>query len=117
VRLDPLTVAIVAVIAYLVLKRLIGGGRVAASIVKEKIDGGARIVDVRSPAEFQDGAYPGAINIPLPDIQRRLGELPKDKAVIVYCASGARSAMAARAIRQAGFTDVINAGGLRDMPR
>ena len=38
----------------------------AGNIVKEKIAAGARIVDVRTTAEFKDGAYPGAINIPLP---------------------------------------------------
>ena len=38
----------------------------AGTTIKEKIAAGAKIVDVRSPAEFKDGAYPGAVNIPLP---------------------------------------------------
>ena len=88
----------------------------ASGIVKQKIDAGATIIDVRTPEEFRDGAYPGARNIPVSSLGTRLGEIPKDKPVVLYCASGARSASAARAMKQAGFADVINAGGLADMP-
>ncbi len=87
------------------------------NILKEKLRAGARIVDVRTPAEFRDGTYPGAINIPLALLPLRLQELePKDKPVVLFCASGARSAQGARLLKQAGFTDVINGGGLEDMP-
>ena len=85
--------------------------------VKDMIAAGARIVDVRSPAEFADGAYPGAVNIPLGILEAKLGELgPKDGAIVLYCASGARSAQAARLLKQAGFANAVNAGGLDDMP-
>jgi phage shock protein E len=87
------------------------------SIVKQKIDAGATVVDVRSPEEFRDGSYPGAINIPLNVLTSRLAELAKDKPVVLYCASGARSGLAARQLKHAGFGDVLNAGGLSDMPR
>ncbi len=90
----------------------------AGNIVREKIKAGARIIDVRTPGEYRDGAYPGAVNIPLPLLPLRLGELePKDKPVVLYCESGARSGHAARLLKQAGFSDVINAGGLADMPK
>ena len=85
-------------------------------MIKEKIQAGATVVDVRTPDEFRDGAYRGALNIPLGELTRRLGEIPKDKAVVLYCASGARSAKATRMLKEAGFTDVVNAGGLGDMP-
>jgi phage shock protein E len=89
-----------------------------AGSVKDKITAGARVIDVRTPAEFQDGAYPGAVNIPLATLPARMMELePKDKPIVLYCASGARSGQAARLLKQAGFTDVVNAGGLADMPR
>jgi phage shock protein E len=90
----------------------------AGSSVKDKIKAGARIVDVRTPAEFADGAYPGAANIPLSVLPARMHELePKDRPVVLYCTSGARSGQAARLLKQAGFADVVNAGGLADMPR
>jgi phage shock protein E len=87
------------------------------NIVLDKIKSGAEVVDVRTPEEFREGAYPGCINIPLADLNKRLGEIPKDKSVVLYCQSGARSAAAARTLKKAGYIDVINAGGLSDMPR
>jgi len=89
----------------------------AGNTVKEKIAAGARIVDVRTPAEFKDGAYKGAINIPISSLLARMKELePRDAPIVLYCASGARSGQGARLLKQAGFTDVINAGGLDDIP-
>lgn len=90
----------------------------ATNPVLAKIQGGAAIIDVRSPDEFADGAYPGAKNIPVNALVGRLNDVgPKDKPVVVYCASGGRSAVAAQILRANGFVDVLNAGGLEDMPR
>lgn len=114
--LDPVVAAVAAVAAWLVLKRFIGG-KASMSIVMQKIEAGASIVDVRSPEEFRDGGYPGAVNIPLHLLDARMAEIPKDRPVVLYCASGARSGMAARVLKKAGYADVINAGGLSDMPR
>ncbi len=89
----------------------------AGNIIKDKITAGARVIDVRTPGEFKDGAYPGAINIPLSVLPVRMHELePKSAPLVLYCASGARSGQGMRLLKQAGFTDVINAGGLDDMP-
>ena len=86
--------------------------------IREKIAAGATIVDVRSMAEFSKGAYPGAMHIPLHLLPARMSELPpKDAPLVLYCASGARSAQGVRFLTQNGFTDVVNAGGLVDMPR
>jgi rhodanese-related sulfurtransferase/DNA-binding transcriptional ArsR family regulator len=43
------------------------------------------IVDVRPTSEFEDGHLPGALSIPLPDLPDRIGELPTDRPVVVYC--------------------------------
>jgi phage shock protein E len=89
----------------------------AGSNIKDKIAAGARVIDVRTPAEFKDGAYKGAINIPLATLPARMHELePRTSPIVLYCASGARSGQGARFLKQNGFTDVINAGGLDDMP-
>lgn len=89
----------------------------AGKSIRDKIAAGARIVDVRTPEEFQDGAYKGAVNIPLAVLPARMHELePKDQPIVLYCLSGARSGQAARLLKQAGFKDVTNAGGLDDMP-
>ncbi len=90
----------------------------AGNSILEKIRAGARLVDVRTPDEFKDGSYDGAINIPLAALLARQEELgPKDRPIILFCASGARSGLGARLLKQAGFSEVINAGGLEDMPR
>jgi phage shock protein E len=115
--IEPWQAALAALAGWLVFRRFIGGARVASNVVLEKIKAGAKVVDVRSADEFRDGGYPGAVNIPVQDITRRLGEIPKDKPVVLYCASGARSGMAARVLKQAGYAEVFNAGGLDDMPR
>jgi phage shock protein E len=109
--------AVVLLIAFLVVRKLLIGEKMAVKIVLEKIQSGATVIDVRTPEEYRDGAYPGSVNIPLADLNGRLGEIPKDKPVVVYCQSGARSAAAARALKKAGYPDVVNAGGLSDMPR
>jgi NADPH-dependent 2,4-dienoyl-CoA reductase/sulfur reductase-like enzyme/rhodanese-related sulfurtransferase len=77
---------------------------------------GHLIIDVRTPEEFSTGAYPNAINIPLDQLQQRLAELGNnDREITVYCASGARSAYAQGMLKQLGFTNVKNGGGLYAM--
>jgi NADPH-dependent 2,4-dienoyl-CoA reductase/sulfur reductase-like enzyme/rhodanese-related sulfurtransferase len=75
------------------------------------------VVDVRTPGEFRSGAYPDAVNIPLDELAGRLSELGNDlnRDITVYCASGARSAYAENLLRQMGFTNVKNGGGLSSM--
>ncbi len=87
------------------------------SVLEEKITNGAKIVDVRTPAEFAEEHFANAVNIPVDQVEERLEEFgDKNSSVIVYCASGSRSAYAARFLKMAGYKDVINAGGLYDMP-
>lgn len=71
---------------------------------------GAVFVDVRSPAEFAAGSRPGSVNIPLDSLAARAAELDKNKPVVLCCASGARSGIAAGILRGLGFKDVTNAG-------
>ncbi len=111
-----LWVALVIVV-LVVVRRLLGGRRVSVDVVRQMIEAGATVLDVRTPAEYQAGAYPGALNIPVQELDRRLGEVPKGRPIVVYCASGMRSASAERLLRARGFADVVNGGGLSQMPR
>lgn len=108
---------LLAAVALVAVRRLAGGKRVSPDVVMQKIKAGATVVDVRTPGEFQSGAYPGALNIPVQELDCRLGELSKDRPIVVYCASGMRSASAERLLRARGFADVVNGGGLTQMPR
>jgi len=85
--------------------------------VENRIKSGALVVDVRTADEYGDEHFPKALNIPVGELEARAAELgAKDRAIVLYCASGARSALAARMLKSLGFTDVTNAGGLSDMP-
>ena len=77
----------------------------------------ALIVDVRTPEEFADGHYPGAINIPHETILEGLNQLgvTADTSVILYCRSGNRSGQAEQVLQEKGFTEARNAGGLETL--
>lgn len=75
------------------------------------VQSGARLVDVRASFEYAAGHLPGAINLPVQQLASRANELePKDKAVVVYCRSGHRSAMAYDQLKAAGFTKLYDLG-------
>jgi rhodanese-related sulfurtransferase len=78
------------------------------------IQGGADhyLLDVRTIEEFESGHIAGAANISHTDVAARLAEIPKDKPVVVYCRSGNRSAQAAQVLRDAGYTQVYDLGGI-----
>ncbi len=68
-------------------------------------------VDVRTPAEFKGNHVKGFKNIPLNDLPKRMGELSKDKEVVVMCQSGMRSSKASQILKKSGFEKVINVRG------
>jgi NADPH-dependent 2,4-dienoyl-CoA reductase/sulfur reductase-like enzyme/rhodanese-related sulfurtransferase len=68
----------------------------------EDTDGGF-LLDVRNPQEVESEAVPGAINIPLPQLRARLGELPRERELMVFCRSAQRSYYATRILLQNGF--------------
>ncbi len=76
----------------------------------------ALVVDVRTAMEFKRSHFEGAKNIPLSDIQARLSEFgPQNRPIVVYCRSGRRSALAKSMLENAGFLEVLNGGGLKQM--
>ena len=64
------------------------------------------LLDVRNPRELEDGAIPGALNVPLASLVQRIDELDPARPIVVYCASGYRSMIAASRLSAAGFADV-----------
>ncbi len=76
-------------------------------------EGSALLVDVRDPDEFAEGHVPGAINLPLNQIRHRLGELPKEREIWLYCGVGQRAYYATRALLQNGFRVKNLPGGFR----
>lgn len=68
----------------------------------------ALIIDVRTVAEYREGHIPGVANIPLDELEKRAGEAPRDKKVILICRTGNRSAQGTKLLRDKGFTNVYN---------
>ena len=76
---------------------------------------GAVLLDVRTPEEYREGHIPGSVNVPLQQIDKVTSAVAdKDKTVFVYCRSGARSSQAVAFMKQMGYTEVHNIGGILD---
>lgn len=84
--------------------------RRVAALLPALRQGGAMLIDVRSPGEFAAGNAPGTINIPLNELGNRLNEIPKTVPVVVACASGTRSGMAKMLLKKNGYLQVHNIG-------
>jgi rhodanese-related sulfurtransferase len=69
------------------------------------------LLDVREPDEVAEWAYPIGVNIPIGQMGERLGELPTDRTIVVACHMGGRSAAAAEALSERGWTVENLSGG------
>lgn len=88
-------------------------GKVSPEKARTLVEGGARLVDVRTPGEHASGHIDGSLNVPVQELAKRMSELgEKAKPVVVYCASGMRSASAAGMLRRAGFAEVHDLGAM-----
>ena len=86
------------------------------AVIQSKIKDGAQLLDVRTVEEFDSGHFAGAINLDVEDIiAGKLPDAAKDAQLYVYCRSGNRSAQAVSLLKQAGFTNITNLGGLADV--
>lgn len=75
------------------------------------------VIDVRTPEEYAAGHIAGAENISVEaaDFASRISSLDQSAAYLVYCQSGRRSAIAADQMAAAGFSDIVDAGGMADL--
>lgn len=85
------------------------------NVIKSKVESGAMIVDVRTPKEFQEGTYQGAVNIPLNEIANRIDEFKEKKDIVVFCRSGNRSQKAMNILAEHGITNVTNGISQKNM--
>jgi hydroxyacylglutathione hydrolase len=88
--------------------------RLAASLAAERLATGEPLaVDVRTPREHDERRIAGSVFIPLNHLAERIGELPKDRPLLMYCGGGYRSSIASSLLQQHGFTEVSElAGGI-----
>lgn len=100
------------------LERLFGGAAKVPSVNPREAweilsDGksNAVLIDVREPYEFQGGHAKNAKNIPLSQLGKRVGEIPRNREVLLICQSGNRSMTAAHFLQKQGIAQVTNVSG------
>ena len=88
-------------------------GEIDVTEVKRKLDRGDQflLIDVREPHEHRIASIPAAKLIPLGEFPKRVGELDREREIVIHCKSGARSAKACVILREAGFPRVLNMKG------
>lgn len=79
--------------------------------VRELVERGQLLIDVREPAEYNRGHIKGAKNIPLSQLRERMNEIPKDQPVYLHCRTGQRSYNASRALQNKGYQNIYNITG------
>src|SRR5512133_3413143 len=85
--------------------------RIDGQRARALVDGGARLVDVRTPGEFEQRHLPSAINVPLQSLKDRMPLLePKDQPIVLYCRSGHRSGLAYAQLKHSGFSQLYDLG-------
>ena len=97
------------------IKNLLGFGPKVD--IQALITQGAKIIDVRTPAEYNEGHVQGSINLPLQTLANQMNKLKKNEVIITCCRSGSRSGMARRQLLAAGFTHVYNGGPWNNLGR
>lgn len=78
------------------------------------------VIDVRSPMEFATGHLDGARCVPVDTLEQRIDALPgltKQSRILLYCASGGRSALAAEMLESMGYQHVVDGGGIGSAQR
>ena len=78
--------------------------------LKELINKGAQIIDVRTKEEYRKGHISGSVNIPLQGLSNNISKIKKNKTIITCCTSGTRSALAKSILKSHGFIEVYNGG-------
>ena len=108
---------LLAIFLALIVSRVRAAQRTPEQVaaMRQLVARGGQLVDVRSPGEYQAHHLEGALNIPLGSLQARASELGDPaEPLVVYCASGQRSARAAGALRSMGFKQVHDLGSWRN---
>lgn len=85
--------------------------------IKNQVENGAFVVDVRTPAEFAEGSVPGAVNIPLNEVESRVAEFKNKPSVVVFCKTGNRSGQAKEILEKNGVKSVTNGINVKTMEK
>lgn len=98
-------VVTVASLAFAAIQRNLSSSEAKQLLLKNR---NVFLLDCRTPDEFRQARLAGAVLIPINEIERRLGEVPKNRPVLVYCAVGSRSNLVAGFLANKGYGEVYN---------
>jgi rhodanese-related sulfurtransferase len=85
-------------------ERKLGPGQISISDFEDSLESALiKVIDVRTPMDYEAGHFPGAINIPLDEVKSRMEDIPKNKFIVVHCQTGARGEIAYNVLRDAGY--------------
>lgn len=103
---------VLLLVMFLIMVTQVWGAEknITARDAKALLDGNKKVylLDVRTPQEYSQGKLAGSVLIPIGEFQRRIGEVPKNRPIVVYCAVGSRSKSVAGFLSQQGYRDVYN---------
>ena len=83
--------------------------------LRELVDNGGQLIDVRSNLEYSQGALANAVNIPLETIPHHTDNIDRNKPVMLYCVSGMRANAVKKFLESLGFNYVYNLGGISQL--
>lgn len=103
-------VLVLLMIAALVTQVRAAERNISARDARALLDSNKNIylLDVRTPQEYSQGRLAGSVLIPIGEFGRRVGEVPKNRVIVVYCAVGSRSKPVAGFLAQEGYKEVYN---------
>lgn len=113
----PLLIVVAGVIlGWLIWMR---ASQVPETVARGHIMAGAAVIDVRSSEEYRNGHLPGSVNIPLPELRKRLPDQFSSRGTVLlfHCLSGGRSALAVRQAKALGYEQAFNLGSFRRAER
>lgn len=108
---------IVAAIGLFLISRVAGSAsssQISTAQAYGKYQGGSLILDVRTVNEWNQGHIPGSVLIPLEELSNKIGEVPRNRDVVVVCRTGVRSQQGLAILQQAGYTRVASMTGGMD---
>lgn len=88
---------------------------IKSEALKNMVENGGLLIDVRSNLEFSRGSLKHAVNIPIESIPYQAEQIDRSQPVMLYCLSGARAGMVKRFLESIGFENVHNLGGIRQL--
>lgn len=83
--------------------------------LRELVDNGGQLIDVRSSLEYSRGALQNAVNIPVETIPHHTSNIDMNKPVMLYCVSGMRASVVKQFLESLGFNHVYNLGGISQL--